>query len=106
MIPMVNGPVQAIMQASVEPAMQGRVLTLASSIASGMAPLGLLLAGPLAEQFGVTTWYITAGVVCVLVGVAGFFIPAVMDVEDNRGGDKTGNVEPIPEPQTPAATTP
>jgi DHA3 family macrolide efflux protein-like MFS transporter len=83
-IPLVNGPIQAIMQATVAPEMQGRVFTLAGSIASAMAPVGLILAGPLADTLGIRSWYVIAGAICVLTGLAGNFIPAVMTIEENR----------------------
>ncbi|MEZ4593774.1 MAG: MFS transporter [Chloroflexota bacterium] len=84
MIAMVNGPVRAILQTAVTPEMQGRVMSLISSLATAMTPLGLMLAGPLADQFGVRPWFIVAGVATVLVGLSGFFIPALLTVEDGR----------------------
>jgi DHA3 family macrolide efflux protein-like MFS transporter len=98
MIPIVNGPIHAIVQATVEPAMQGRVFTLMGSIASAMAPLGLVIAGPLADAYGVRTWYLAAGVVCALTGVIGFFIPAVLTLEDGRTAAQAHNPTPENEP--------
>jgi DHA3 family macrolide efflux protein-like MFS transporter len=82
MNPLTNGPLIATLQASVAPEMQGRVLSLIGSVASAMSPLSLAVAGPLADAFGIQIWYIVAGVVFVLMGVAAFFIPALMHVED------------------------
>jgi DHA3 family macrolide efflux protein-like MFS transporter len=79
-----NGPVMAIMQAVIAPDMQGRVFTLIGSVSAAMAPIGLLIAGPVADRLGVQSWYIIGGVVCALMGVAGFFIPAVVGLEDGR----------------------
>jgi MFS transporter, DHA3 family, macrolide efflux protein len=84
MTPIVNGPVMAIIQASVAPEMQGRVFTLIGSMASAMAPVGLIIAGPVADTFGVQAWYLVGGITCALVGVVGFFIPAVMNIENNQ----------------------
>ncbi|MCB8979965.1 MAG: MFS transporter [Ardenticatenaceae bacterium] len=84
MIAFVNGPVRAILQTAVAPEMQGRVMSLIGSMATAMTPLGLMLAGPLADQFGVRPWFIVAGVATVLVGLSGFFIPALLTVEDGR----------------------
>lgn len=84
MLPLVNGPLQAVLQASVDPEMQGRVFTLVGSMASAMAPLGLLIAGPVADALGVRAWFVIAGIVCSLTGLVGFFIPAVMGLEENR----------------------
>lgn len=84
MQPITNGPIFAIMQAVVDPAMQGRVLTLLSSVAGAMAPIGLLIAGPLSDRIGIQTWFLLGGLICVLMGVAGFFVPALMNIEADR----------------------
>ncbi|GJM40798.1 MAG: MFS transporter [Ardenticatenaceae bacterium] len=84
MIAMVNGPVRAILQIAVEPDMQGRVMSLIGSLAMAMTPIGLLLAGPLADRFGERPLFIIAGFATVLAGIAGFFIPALLTVEDGR----------------------
>jgi MFS transporter, DHA3 family, macrolide efflux protein len=84
MNPMTNGPLHAIIQTSVKPEMQGRVMSLISSAATAMTPLSLAVAGPLSDLIGIRAWYIFGGVVCLLMGVGGFFIPAVMNVENNH----------------------
>ena len=84
MIPLVNGPVHAILQSAVEPEMQGRVFTLVGSLSSAMAPLGLIVAGPVADAIGVQSWYVIGGVACILMAVLGYSIPAVMNIEDNH----------------------
>ncbi len=81
----VNGPVFAIFQATIEPAMQGRVITLVSSLGGVMAPVGLILAGPIADIFGIQIWYIMSGGVVSLMGIAGYFIPAILNIESNNG---------------------
>ena len=80
--PIVNGPIFAVMQATVAPEMQGRVFTLLVSASSAMAPIGLIIAGPVADRFGIQTWYIAGGIVTLAMGIAGYFIPAVVNVED------------------------
>jgi DHA3 family macrolide efflux protein-like MFS transporter len=84
MLPMVNGPVHAILQSAVEPEMQGRVFTLVGSLSSGMAPLGLIIAGPVADAIGVQSWYVIGGVACILMAVVGYSIPALKNIEDNH----------------------
>ncbi|MCW5874015.1 MAG: MFS transporter [Anaerolineales bacterium] len=84
MLPLSNGSFWAVMQATVDPARQGRVFSLVISLASAMAPLGLLLAGPLVDTYGVPLWYQVAGSLCALMGVLGFLIPAVRDLEKGR----------------------
>lgn len=84
MVPMVNGPVHAILQSAVEPEMQGRVFTLVGSLGSAMAPLGLIVAGPVADSIGVQSWYVIGGLACILMAVVGYSIPAVMNIEENH----------------------
>lgn len=84
MLPLSNGSFWAVMQATVDPARQGRVFSLVISLASAMAPLGLLLAGPLVDAYGVPLWYQVAGILCALLGAFGFLIPAVRNLEDGR----------------------
>jgi DHA3 family macrolide efflux protein-like MFS transporter len=84
--PITNGPLMAAVQAAVSPEMQGRIFTLIGSVAAAMSPLGLIMAGPVADSLGVQTWFILGGVVTGLMGVIGFFIPAVMRFEDGRPG--------------------
>jgi DHA3 family macrolide efflux protein-like MFS transporter len=82
MNPITNGPVFAIMQARVAPEMQGRVFTLLQSAASAMSPLSLLIAGPVADAFGVQLWYVAGGITCLLLAVGALFVPAIVHVED------------------------
>lgn len=83
MNPMANGPFMAFMQAAVAPEMQGRVFALIQSAASAMMPLSLLVAGPLADALGVRVWYVVGGVVCAVIGLFAFTVPAIMHVEEN-----------------------
>jgi DHA3 family macrolide efflux protein-like MFS transporter len=84
MVPLVNGTLGAVMQATVDPARQGRVFTLTGSVSSAMTPLGLLIAGPISDAFGTQSWFIVGGLLCAVMGVIGFFIPSVMNIEAGR----------------------
>jgi len=84
MVVFANGPLQAIFQTVVPPEMQGRVMSLVGSFAMAMSPLSLLIAGPISDKIGIQTWYIISGVLSILMAAAGFFIPAVMDIENNH----------------------
>lgn len=87
---LINGAVQAIMQAVVEPGIQGRVFSLTTSAAAAVSPLGLLIAGPAADIVGVQGWYVLGGAACILFGIVGLFIPVLMNVENNSA---SGQVE-------------
>jgi DHA3 family macrolide efflux protein-like MFS transporter len=90
--PLINGTLGAILQATVAPEMQGRVFTLVTSAATAMMPLSLAIAGPVADVVGVRPWYIAGGLVFALMGVVGFLVPVVVNIEKN------GDVEPAPNP--------
>lgn len=83
MSPIINGPVLALMQSLVPPQMQGRVFTVIQSIAAGMSPLGLAVAGPVADALGVRSWFLIGGVVCTLLGAGAFFVPAILNLEES-----------------------
>ena len=84
MMPMVNGPIHALFQSVVEPEMQGRVMSLISSVAQAMMPIGFILAGPITDAISFQAWFWVAGILNLLIGVSGFFIPAVINIEENR----------------------
>ena len=81
--PITNGPFQAIIQSRVAPEMQGRVFTLVASLATAAVPLSMLVAGPAADAFGPRVLYAFGGAGCLLMGVAGFFVPAMQHLEDD-----------------------
>lgn len=84
MNPMTMGPFFAIIQSDVEPDVQARVMTLLSSVGGAIAPLGLMIAGPVAERAGIQAWFLLGGSLCILMGVSGLLIPAVMNIEEKR----------------------
>ncbi len=81
MTPMTMGPFFAVIQSTVEPDMQARVFSLLSSVGTGIAPLGLMIAGPVADRVGIQAWFLLAGILCVFMAMTGLFIPAVMTME-------------------------
>lgn len=96
MLPITNGAIGAIMQSAVDPNIQGRVFTLVSSAAMLMSPIGLIIAGPVADAWGIQTWYWLGGAACVLLGVGGFFLPPLMNIEENNNGRSKSPAETSP----------
>ncbi|MBI3170633.1 MAG: MFS transporter [Chloroflexi bacterium] len=84
MMPMVNGPIHALFQSVVEPGMQGRVTSLVSSVAQAMMPIGFLIAGPITDATSYQAWFWVAGILNLVIGLSGFFIPAIMNIESNH----------------------
>ena len=93
MAPFANGAIFALLQATVPFDMQGRVFTLVQAGNGAMVPLGLIVAGPVADALGVQAWFLIAGLVMVLIGFVGLSIPALVRLEDRmqvKGGDELG----------------
>ena len=82
MIPLINGPIHAVVQSAVIPEMQGRVISMISTFAGLAMPIGLAVAGPLSDALGIQTWFILGGIFMSLSGVFGFLSPAMRTIED------------------------
>ncbi len=67
--PLFNGPYMAMIQRAFEPEKLGRVISLVTSLMLLSSPVGLALAGPVVERYGVQSWFLGAGVVIVLTGI-------------------------------------
>jgi len=76
--PLVNGPLMAVIQAKVEPELQGRVLTLLNAGAGLASPLGLIIAGPVADATNNQLWFIVGGIGTILTGLVTFFVPNIL----------------------------
>jgi MFS transporter, DHA3 family, macrolide efflux protein len=76
-----NAPIGALLQSVVPPDMQGRIFTLLNAIAQAISPISLLLAGPIADTFGIQAWYLVGGVVCLLVAMVALRTPALVHLE-------------------------
>jgi DHA3 family macrolide efflux protein-like MFS transporter len=101
MNPITNGPLFAIIQTSVKPEMQGRVMSLIGSASSAMTPLSLAVAGPVSDLVGIRAWYIFGGVACLLMGIAALFVPAIMQVESHHT-DQIAGAQGDPDTGAPA----
>ena len=81
MTPLTMGPFFAVIQSTVDPDMQARVFSLLTSVGTGIVPIGLMIAGPVADRAGIQAWFLLGCVLCILMAVTGLFIPAVMNME-------------------------
>ncbi len=106
-IPTVQGSSQAIWQTKIAPDLQGRVFSARLFIAQFSVPIGMLGVGPLAdfvfepamkstgslapgfgsvvgvgEGSGMSLMFIGVGIIGVLIGIAGYSIKAIRNIED------------------------
>jgi hypothetical protein len=121
-IPTSNGSNQAIWQAKVPPEVQGRVFATRALIATMSSPIGMAIAGPLADQVmtpamapggaltGVFGWlvgtgpgagigllFVFLGIIATLLTLTGYAFKSVRDVEkDIPDHDAIKKEEPTP----------
>jgi DHA3 family macrolide efflux protein-like MFS transporter len=98
-IPVLNGSNQAIWQAKVPLAVQGKVFAARRMIAWCANPLAMLLAGPLADRVfgprygqgeGIALMLLLFGSLGVLWGLSGYLLPRVREVESLLPDAKEG----------------
>ncbi len=63
------GPFMALFQSRIPAAMQGRVLSMVQSLLWIASPLGLAVAGPLADRISIPFWYVVCGGMIILLGL-------------------------------------
>lgn len=80
-IPFYNGPLTALIQTLVHPALLGRVFSFFLSISLLPALIGLLATGIVADAIGVANVFLVSGLIIAVIGVSTFFIPTIMNVE-------------------------
>jgi DHA3 family macrolide efflux protein-like MFS transporter len=81
MNPICNGALFAIVQSTVPHEMQGRVMSLLISGATAAAPLGLAVAGPLADRYSIGLWFLVAGLAMLAVSLLTLLTPAFFQIE-------------------------
>jgi DHA3 family macrolide efflux protein-like MFS transporter len=87
-IPLIDGPLMAILQSTVAPEIQGRVFTLFGSLIWITSPLGLSMAGPISDWLGLQVWYLVAGVLGIAAVSVFLLVPAARNIEENANGGK------------------
>jgi DHA3 family macrolide efflux protein-like MFS transporter len=85
MIPIVDGPLSAILQEKVDNEYQGRVMTLFGSIINLSGPIGLAAAGLAADAFGIQVWFIAAGALVFISIAIGLFNKELRQLDKGPG---------------------
>jgi DHA3 family macrolide efflux protein-like MFS transporter len=81
---LINGPAFALLQSVVDADIQGRVLALVISLANAMTPIGLAVAGPLADKTGVNVIFLFASLVVFTSGVFTLNNLDIRNIEDDH----------------------
>ncbi|MGV3490529.1 MAG: MFS transporter [Devosia sp.] len=76
-----NAPLTALVQTTIPNRLQGRVLSLLSTIVALAAPVGLLLATPLGELIGIRWLFVVMGFVSGAIALLGFLSKPVLEIE-------------------------
>ena len=74
----------ALLQSRTKPEMQGRVVSITSSLINISVPLGMMISGPVAEFFGIHQIYIFSGIVVLLISGSMINIPNFFQYEKNK----------------------
>ncbi len=75
-VPLFGAPLTAMFQTFIDPSKLGRVMSLYMTMALAVSPLGLLLAGPVAEKTGVALWFAVSGILIFITGLFVWVLPA------------------------------
>ncbi len=81
MEPIATGAIVGTLQASIPEGMQGRAFALLGSATQAVVPLGLALAGPLSDRFGIQLWFVIGGIAYLFVGFGSFLSPSILRIE-------------------------
>ena len=89
-----NGCLRATFRGAVHPSMQGRVGSLMGSLATAMSPIGLLIAGPVADAIGVRSWFGIAGAILLIGGIVGLAMRPLRHIEDEAEERRAEHADP------------
>jgi DHA3 family macrolide efflux protein-like MFS transporter len=89
-----NAPMMAILQTTIPNEIQGRALSLMTTVMGLAGPIGLAMAGPLGEAFGVRTVFIVGGVLSALICTLGLFSSTLRHLEDHKPADASSHPSP------------
>src|SRR6476469_3602976 len=88
----VYGPIAPIynyvMQTRAPQHLRGRVVGVMGSLAYAAGPLGLILAGPLADSAGLHATFLALALPMLLLGVVAMFLPALRDLDRDQTDER------------------
>ena len=88
---LVYGPIAPIynyvMQTRAPAHLRGRVVGVMGSLAYAAGPLGLILAGPLADSAGLQTTFLALSLPMLVIGIVAVFLPSLRELDRTPGQD-------------------
>jgi H+ antiporter protein len=82
---LVYGPIAPIYnyvtQTKSPPSLRGRVLGVMTSLAYAAGPLGFMLAGPLADAFGLHATFLALAIPMIAIGVVALWLPSLYELD-------------------------
>lgn len=81
-LPLIDGPIHAIVQSKASPEYQGRLMTLLIFSSKVTVPVSMLIAGPVADRLGVLIWYRLGGLCIILISVIALCAPSMRQMEN------------------------
>ena len=85
LVGLVYGPIAPIynyvMQTKSPPQLRGRVVGVMTSLAYAAGPLGFMLAGPLADMFGLQTTFLALAIPMIVVGLVSLGLPSLYELD-------------------------
>jgi len=85
MIPLVDGPLMAVLQAKIDHAYQGRVTTLFGTIGGLSGQIGLAMAGGITDALGLRVWFFAGGGLIILMLLFGMTNKHLMRFDEGPG---------------------
>ncbi len=96
LIGLVYGPIAPIynyvMQTKSPPPLRGRVVGVMTSLAYAAGPLGFMLAGPLADAFGLRTTFLVLAIPMIFMALVAIRLPALRELDRRSEYEVTGEV--------------
>lgn len=83
-LPIVNTVYQTIMQTNIPHEKLGRVSSIDSTLSMVMMPIGALVAGPLAESFGIPFVFIACGILGIIITLGTYYLTGVRKLKFNE----------------------
>ena len=91
-----NAPLMTLLQTRVPKELQGRALSLLSTLEGLAAPLGLAIATPIGEVLGVRWLFVLLGTAGGVVMLLGFLSPGIRRIDERCGGCEAPRGNPHP----------